>query len=194
MDGVNKMHRRVTSEDVEDYSSHIPKNLVTLDQEEDIVYREGVLTHSEGVSTVKMMQQVKIEPLSGCCSICQSVLQDDSSNVDIVGSDVSGAESGRRKKREDMMSTFSEFPEEQNSFNSDKNEEEGIRMDEEPSYDDTVDIDYIEASGTYSLDLIRQRRVLRHERSAAVNHLELPEAMESTLMAHIDLSEYPVVE
>ena len=59
------MHRRVTSEDVEDYSSHIPKNLVTLDQEEDIVYRKGVLTHSEGVSTVKMMQQVKSEPLSG---------------------------------------------------------------------------------------------------------------------------------
>ena len=58
MDGVKKMHRRVTSEDVEDYSSHIPKDVVTLDQEEDIVYRKGVLTHSEGVSTVKVMQQV----------------------------------------------------------------------------------------------------------------------------------------
>ena len=65
MDGVKKMHHRVTSEDVEDYSSHIPRDVVALDQEEDIVYRKGVLTHSEGVSTVKMMQQVKIEPLSG---------------------------------------------------------------------------------------------------------------------------------
>ena len=57
-DGEMKMHRRVTSEDVEDYSSHIPRDVITLDQEEDIVYRKGVLTHSEGVSTVKMMQQV----------------------------------------------------------------------------------------------------------------------------------------
>ena len=63
MDGVMKMHRQVTSEDVEDYSSHIPKNLVALDQEEDIVYKKGVLTHSEGSSTVKMMQQVTIDPL-----------------------------------------------------------------------------------------------------------------------------------
>ena len=104
------------------------------------------------------------------------------------------AELGSRKKREDIMSDFSEFlsddMEEQNDFNDDESEGEGFTMAEEPTYDDTVDIDYFEASGTYSLDLIRQRRVLRHERSAAVNHLELPEAMESTLMAHIDLSEF----
>ena len=106
--------------------------------------------------------------------------------MDNVGRDDLRAESGRRKKREDIISKFSEFPEQQNNFNSDENDRQGF---DEPSYDDTVDIDYIEASGTYSLDLIRQRRVLRHERSAAVNHLELPEAMESTLMAHIDLSE-----
>ena len=100
------------------------------------------------------------------------------------------AEVGSRKKRHDM-SDFAEFQsndmEGQNSFN-------GYTMSEEPTYDDTVDIDYFEASGTYSLDLIRQRRMLRHERSAAVNHLELPEAMESTLMAYIDLSELQVVE
>ena len=103
------------------------------------------------------------------------------------------AELGSRRKREDIMSDFSEFVsdgmEDQNSFNSDEDEGEGFTMAEEPTYDETVDIDYFEASGSYSLDLIRQRRVLRHERSAAVNHLELPEAMESTLMAHIDLSE-----
>ena len=91
------------------------------------------------------------------------------------------AELGRRKKRQDTMSDFSEFP------------GENIENDE-PTYDGTVDIDYFEASGTYSLDLIHQRRVLRHERSAAVNHLELPKVMESTLMAHIDLSEYLVVQ
>ena len=59
-----KMHRRVTSEDVEDYSSHIPRDVVVLDQEEEIEYIKGVLTHSEGFSTVKLMQQVNI------CHIC----------------------------------------------------------------------------------------------------------------------------
>ena len=57
----------------------------------------------------------------------------------------------------------------------------------QPSYDDSMDINHFKASGTYSLDLIGQRRVLRHERSAVINHLELPEATEST---HIDHSEY----
>ena len=116
-----------------------------------------------------------------------------SKNTDNIEGDSLEAEPGSRKKREDIMSDFSEFlsddTEEQNDFNYDESEGEGFTMAEEPTYDDTVDIDNIEASGTYSLDLIRQRRVLRQERSAAVNHLELSEAMESTLMAHIDLSE-----
>ena len=68
-DGEVKMHRRVTSEDVEDYSSHIPRDVVALDQEEDIVYRKGVLTHSEGVSTVKMMPQVNNATLGMFCCI-----------------------------------------------------------------------------------------------------------------------------
>ena len=58
MDGIMRMHRRVKSRDVEDYSSHIPGDVVALDREEDIVYKRGVLTHSEGVSTVKVLQQV----------------------------------------------------------------------------------------------------------------------------------------
>ena len=110
--------------------------------------------------------------------------------MDIVGEDSLQAELGRRRKRNDIVSDFSEFPEEQNNLNSDGGEGKEFIMDEAPSYDDTVDIDYVEASGTYTLDLIRQQRVLRHERSATVNHLELPKAMESTLMARIDLSEY----
>ena len=62
-EGVMKMHRRVTSEDVEDYSSHIPRDVVVLDQEEDIEYRKGVLTHSGGFSTVKLMQQVNVQSI-----------------------------------------------------------------------------------------------------------------------------------
>ena len=104
------------------------------------------------------------------------------------------AELERHKKGVDTMFDFSEFPAEQNNINSDENEANGFRMADEPTYDDTVELDYFEASGTYSLDLIHQRRVLHHERSTAVNHLELPEARESTLMAHIDFSEYPMVE
>ena len=53
------MHRSVKSEDVEDYASHMPGDVVALDREEDIEYRRGVLTHSAGVSTVKLMPQVQ---------------------------------------------------------------------------------------------------------------------------------------
>ena len=78
MDGIMRMHRRVKSEDVEDYSSHIPGDVVALDQEDDIVYKRGVLTHSEGVSTVKVLQQVNnytlfycsiFQPVGICCRI-----------------------------------------------------------------------------------------------------------------------------
>ena len=191
------MHRRVTSEDVEDYSSHVPGGDVALDREEDIVYKRGVLTHSEGVTTLKLMPQVNhqtINMLTTFPVITSTVLQGGMENVE---GDSLEAELGSRKKRENIMSDFSEFLSdnmgEQNNFDHDESEGEGFSMDEEPTYDDTVDIDYFEASGTYSLDLIRQRRLLRHERSAAVSHLELPEAMEGTLMAHIDLSELEIL-
>ena len=46
-----------------------------------------------------------------------------------------------------------------------------------------------DAEGSYKMDMVSQRRMLSRERRSAVNHLELPEAVESTLMAHIDHSE-----
>lgn len=61
---------------------------------------------------------------------------------------------------------------------------------EEPTYDPSPEADMpdIDAKGKYSLKMVGQRRLLRQERSAAVNHLELPEATQSTLMANIDHS------
>ena len=60
------MHRSVKSEDVEDYASHIPGDVVALDREEDIEYRRGVLTHSAGISTVKLMPQVQYKCIRDC--------------------------------------------------------------------------------------------------------------------------------
>ena len=57
-EGIVKMHRKITSKDVEDYSSHIPGDVVALDKEEDIEYKKGVMTHASGASTIKMMPQV----------------------------------------------------------------------------------------------------------------------------------------
>ena len=42
-----------------------------------------------------------------------------------------------------------------------------------------ADVPDIDANGKYSLKMVGQRRLLRQERSAAVNHLELPEAIQS---------------
>ena len=57
-EGIVKMHRKVTSKDVKDYSAHVPGDVVALDREEDIEYKKGTMTHSSGVSTIKMMPQV----------------------------------------------------------------------------------------------------------------------------------------
>lgn len=65
---------------------------------------------------------------------------------------------------------------------------------EDPTYDSSPEADMpdIDANGKYSLKMIGQRRLLRQERSTAVNHLELPEATQSSLMANIDHSMFPM--
>ena len=57
-DGVLRMHRKVTSNDVKGYASHIPGEEVELDKEEDIVYKKGVLTHASGTTSCKLMTEV----------------------------------------------------------------------------------------------------------------------------------------
>ena len=52
------MHRSITSDDVEDYSSHIPGSLVDLRKEEDIEYRDDVMTRASGVVSEKVVTQV----------------------------------------------------------------------------------------------------------------------------------------
>ena len=57
-DGTLRMHRKVTSEDVEDYASHVPGDEVKLDKEDDIVYKKGMLTHGSGTVEVHLVQKV----------------------------------------------------------------------------------------------------------------------------------------
>ena len=52
------MHRRVTSDNVKDYASHIPGEEVEMDKEEDIVYEKGVLTRASGTTSCKLMTEV----------------------------------------------------------------------------------------------------------------------------------------
>ena len=51
------MHRKVTSGDVEDYASHVPKDEVELDKEED---KKGILTRASGTVETKLMRKVCI--------------------------------------------------------------------------------------------------------------------------------------
>ena len=128
------------------------------------------------------------------------VFQDSSINEgDVEGDSLEAEAGGIQKKRDISMVDYSDFfseamadSEVQGDMDYDDWKEENnlVADDGQPTYDDSVDINHFKASGTYSLDLIAQRRVLRRERGAAVNHLELPEATESTLIAHIDHSEY----
>ena len=61
-------------------------------------------------------------------------------------------------------------------------------MSEEHTYDPNVDLDNnFKAQGSYSLNLVSQHRNVRFTRSI-VDHLQLPEAMESSLLAFINHS------
>ena len=57
-DGIVRMNRKVTSKDVKDYASHLPGEEVDMESEENIVYRRGILTHSDGTMKAKLMGKV----------------------------------------------------------------------------------------------------------------------------------------
>ena len=57
-EGEVRMHRRITTEAVEDFAIHTPRDEVDVLREEDIVYTRGVLTHAAGTTMTKILLQV----------------------------------------------------------------------------------------------------------------------------------------
>ena len=62
--GVLRMHRTISSDDVEGYASHLPKDEVKLQKDEDIVYSKGVLTSASGTTLCKLMPKVLMPVLA----------------------------------------------------------------------------------------------------------------------------------
>ena len=56
--GVLRMHRTISSNDVGGYASHLPPDEVQMTKEEDIVYKKGVLSHASGSTSVKLVAKV----------------------------------------------------------------------------------------------------------------------------------------
>ena len=56
-----------------------------------------------------------------------------------------------------------------------------------PTYDGSTKMNHFEAGGSFSLTLLKQEKLQRSKRST-VDHLELPEAVESSLLAFINHS------
>ena len=54
-------HRTVNSEDVVDYTSHVPKDDVMLTKEEDIEYKSGKLQHSAGRMSVRLLPDPEVQ-------------------------------------------------------------------------------------------------------------------------------------
>ena len=68
------MHRKITSDDVEGYASHMPTEEVELVKDEDLVFKKGMLTQASGMTSVKLMPQVRL--MCGCCtSVCKRYKQ-----------------------------------------------------------------------------------------------------------------------
>ena len=65
------MHRKITSDDVEGYASHIPKEEVELVKDEDLVFKKGLLTKASGKISAKLMPKVRF--MCGYCAcVCKS--------------------------------------------------------------------------------------------------------------------------
>ena len=54
------MHRKITSDDVEGYASHIPREEVKLVKDEDLVFKKGLLTQASGTTSAKLMPKVRL--------------------------------------------------------------------------------------------------------------------------------------
>lgn len=64
-----RLNRRITSENVRDYAEHIPRDVVSLDRNEEIVIVRGIVTQSSGVTTVNMVPQV-VPPIDDKYNFC----------------------------------------------------------------------------------------------------------------------------
>lgn len=53
-----RLNRRITSDNVKDYADHIPRDVVSLDRNEEIVVMRGVVTQSSGVTMINMVPKV----------------------------------------------------------------------------------------------------------------------------------------
>ena len=53
-----RLNRRITSDSVNDYADHIPRDVVSLDRNEEIVIRRGIVTQSSGVTMINMVPKV----------------------------------------------------------------------------------------------------------------------------------------
>ena len=59
--GIVRMSRKVTTDDVASYAHHLPKKEVKLDKKESMVYKKGVLVKAKGKTDLKMFQKVRLQ-------------------------------------------------------------------------------------------------------------------------------------
>ena len=60
--------------------------------------------------------------------------------------------------------------------------------DDDESYNPNMETNYYESKGLYTIDLVGQRRLVRRTRNVK-DHLNLPDAVESSILAFINHSE-----
>ena len=168
------MHRKITSDDVEGYASHIPKDEVKLAKNEDLVFKRGLLTQASGTSSVKLMPKVRFmrgftlehEWCKRCLVIFDLVQQENKTPEDDIEEDDMEAEG--RRKRESMTAPND--------------------VDEIKTYDPNLKTNHFESQGSYTLELVGRQRLLRTKRAA--DYVDLSEAAESSLLAFINHSKF----
>ena len=166
-EGTVKQRRVVGSKDVSDYASHIEPDQVSSRSEDEIEYKKGVLQRTSGTTKISILSEVcfymhfNIDILltNILCLVCKKA--DEAYNGDVESDSLEAVTDTDRRKR---------------------------AASEDKSYDPSKKMNHLEAEGKFSLTLAGQERILRSTRDAE-DHLQLPEAMESSILAFINHSE-----
>lgn len=167
-EGTVKQRRVVDSKDVSDYASHIEPDEVSSRSEDEIVYKQGVLQSTSGMTKISILPEVclyvhfSINAFLNNTSICVVCKKGEgTSKSDVEPDSLEANTDTDRRKREES---------------------------EDSSYDPSKKMNHLEAEGKFSLTLAGQERILRSARDAE-DHLQLPEAVESSILAFINHSE-----
>jgi hypothetical protein len=155
--GIVRMSRKVTTDDVASYAHHLPKKEVKLDKKESMVYKKGVLVKAKGKTDLKMFQKSK-----------EDGIEED---------DLEGEFRRKRDTNEPVTSSA--------SASTSKTTKTQQDPEKSKTYDPNLETNRYETKGSYTLRLVGQLRIGSRQRRS-MEQTDFTTMVESSLLGFIN--------